>query len=55
MADDHAQIEREFDEAVNMAPAELERFLDSDDSRRVGWKGWLSPLRPPSLTMGQGG
>jgi hypothetical protein len=39
MADDHAAIERDFDEAVNMAPAELERFLDSDDSKRVGWKG----------------
>lgn len=22
-----------------MAPAELERFLDTDDSKRVGWKG----------------
>jgi len=39
MADDHAAIARDFDEAVNMAPAELERFLDSDDSKRVGWKG----------------
>ena len=39
MADDHAQIEQAFNEAVNMAPAELERFLDSDDSQRVGWKG----------------
>ena len=39
MADDHAAIEQAFDEAVNMAPAELERFLDSDDSKRVGWKG----------------
>jgi hypothetical protein len=37
--DDHDQIAKEFNEAVNMAPAELERFLDSDDSKRVGWKG----------------
>jgi hypothetical protein len=28
-----------FDKAVNMTPAELERWLDSDDSKRVGWKG----------------
>lgn len=37
--DDHDQIAKEFNEAVNMAPADLERFLDSDDSKRVGWKG----------------
>ena len=37
--DDHDQFARDFNEAVNMAPAELERFLDSDDSQRVGWKG----------------
>ncbi len=28
-----------FAEAVNMPPAELEKFLDTDDSKRVGWKG----------------
>ncbi|GAA0668704.1 hypothetical protein FHT00_000348 [Sphingomonas insulae] len=40
MADkDHDEIYKEFNEAVNMAPAELERFLDTDDSKRVGWKG----------------
>ncbi len=39
MADDHAQIYDDFAEAVNMAPAELEAFLDTDDSKRVGWKG----------------
>lgn len=39
MADDHAQIYQTFSEAVNMTPAELERFLNSDDSKRVGWKG----------------
>jgi hypothetical protein len=37
--DDQARIRREFGEAVNMTPAELERWLDSDDSKRVGWKG----------------
>jgi hypothetical protein len=39
MADDHAQIYQTFSETVNMTPAELERFLDTDDSKRVGWKG----------------
>ncbi|WP_294300571.1 DUF3140 domain-containing protein [uncultured Sphingomonas sp.] len=39
MADDHDQIAKDFAEAVNMAPAELEKWLDTDDSRRVGWKG----------------
>ena len=39
MADDHDTIAKDFAEAVNMAPAELEKFLDSDDSKRVGWKG----------------
>ena len=37
--DDHEQIYRDFGEAVNMAPAEIEHFLDSDDSKRVGWNG----------------
>ena len=39
MADDHEQTYRDFAEAVNMTPAALEHFLDSDDSKRVGWKG----------------
>ncbi len=39
MPDDHDDIAKDFAEAVNMAPAELEKFLDSDDSKRVGWKG----------------
>lgn len=37
--DDRESIARDFAAAVNMAPAELEKFLDSDDSKRVGWKG----------------
>lgn len=28
-----------FRKAVNMAPAELEDWLQTDDSRKVGWKG----------------
>jgi Protein of unknown function (DUF3140) len=31
-------IYRAFREAVNMAPAELERWLETEESRRVGWK-----------------
>ena len=36
---DDADTERDFHDAVNMTPAELEAFLDTDDSKRVGWKG----------------
>ena len=28
----------EFKEAVNMTPKELERWLETDDSKAVGWK-----------------
>ena len=38
MADDHEQIYADFKEAVNMAPAELEKFLDTDESKEVGQK-----------------
>ena len=38
-ADDHDAIHRAFGEAVNMTPAALEKWLDTDDSKRVGWKG----------------
>jgi hypothetical protein len=34
---DRNTIEKEFREAVNMPPAELERWLESEDSRSVGW------------------
>ncbi len=37
--DDHAETWRAFREAVNMTPAAIEKFLDTDDSKRVGWKG----------------
>ena len=36
MADDRQQIIEEFDEAVNMAPKELEEWLKTDESRSVG-------------------
>ena len=31
-------IRRRFGEAVNMAPAELESWLATEESRKVGWK-----------------
>ena len=39
MADDHDETIHAFGEAVNMTPAALEKWLDTDDSKRVGWKG----------------
>ena len=29
----------EFRDAVNMAPQELEDYLETDNSKKVGWKG----------------
>ncbi len=37
--DDQAETYAAFKEAVNMTPAAIEKFLDTEDSRRVGWKG----------------
>ncbi len=37
--DDHAKTYKEFGEAVNMTPAALEKWLETDDSKAVGWKG----------------
>jgi hypothetical protein len=34
--DERKAIRRDFEEAVNMAPKELEEWLDTDDSRSVG-------------------
>jgi len=36
---DRAKVRREFKAAVNMEAAELEEWLDSEDSRKVGYKG----------------
>jgi hypothetical protein len=35
---DRDKVYRDFARAVNMAPAELEEWLESDESRKVGWK-----------------
>ena len=39
MAEDHDRIAKEFHEAVNMTPAALEKWLATEDSKAVGWKG----------------
>ena len=35
---DKDKVCRDFVRAVNMAPAELEAWLESEESRKVGWK-----------------
>lgn len=36
---DKAKLRREFRDAVNMSSAELEDWLMTEESRKVGWKG----------------
>lgn len=36
--DDEQQTYREFTEAVNMKPAELRSWLETDESKHVGWR-----------------
>jgi hypothetical protein len=36
---DGAKIGSDFSRAVNMSANELETWLESEDSRKVGWKG----------------
>ena len=36
---DREKVGKDFDRAVNMSAAELESWLASDESQRVGWKG----------------
>lgn len=36
--DERRQVSQDYDEAVNMTPAELERWLETDESRSVGQK-----------------
>ena len=38
-ADEAARIRKDFREAVNMTPGELEKWLDTAESKEVGWKG----------------
>ncbi|SCL37209.1 Protein of unknown function [Micromonospora rhizosphaerae] len=37
-SDDSRDIYREFTEAVNMKPGELSNWLESDESKHVGWR-----------------
>ena len=39
MALDRDKVRKEFGVAVNMAPAEIAEWLDTDESRGVGFKG----------------
>ena len=39
MTPDHDATHAAFDDAVNMTPAALERWLETDESKAVGWKG----------------
>ncbi len=39
MPPDRAKVARDFARAVNMSAAELEQWLRSPESRKVGWKG----------------
>lgn len=32
-------IYQEFNDLVNMTPSQLTKYLDTDESREVGWKG----------------
>lgn len=38
-SDDREQTIRDFKDAVNMTAAELKKFLDTKESKEVGWKG----------------
>ncbi|HEX2577819.1 MAG TPA: DUF3140 domain-containing protein [Aquihabitans sp.] len=37
--DERREVREAFDEAVNMTPAELERWLETDESKAAGDKG----------------
>lgn len=39
MPDDHDETYHRFREVVNITPKALEHWLETEDSRRVGWKG----------------
>ena len=39
MIADADQTRKDFDDAVNMTAAEIEKFLDTPESQEVGWKG----------------
>ena len=38
MKDDHETVWKKFHDAVNMSPKEIEEWLDTEESRKVGFK-----------------
>jgi hypothetical protein len=38
VASDRDDVRRQFDAVVNMTPKELEKWLETDESRAAGWK-----------------
>lgn len=36
---DRKKVREDFSRAVNMSAAEIEKWLDTDESKKVGWKG----------------
>ena len=36
---DREKVVADFERAVNMSPTEIEAWLETDESSRVGWKG----------------
>lgn len=38
-ADEKAEIRKKFASAVNMSRSEIENWLKTDESKKVGWKG----------------
>ena len=50
---DRDKVYADFSGAVNMAADEIERWLESDESRAVGWKG-VNGERPESVGHASG-
>jgi hypothetical protein len=50
---DKGKIRRDFDRAVNMTAAELESWLQTEESRKVGWRG-RKGLAPESVGHASG-
>jgi hypothetical protein len=46
MATDVEQVVKEFKQAVNMTPSALEKWLETDDSKQVGWAGGTNKKSP---------
>lgn len=50
---DRERVRRDFHGSVNMSPAELEEWLATSESRKVGWKG-INGDRPESIGHASG-